>query len=259
MYAWLHDLLCDRKGGTVFTCFSAWHFVYIAAALLAVLLLCLFLKGRDLQIRRKTATILAGVAFGLYVADFFLMPFAYEAIDIEKLPFHICTATCVACFLSRHVRALGRFRVPFALLGLISNLVYLIYPAGVMWHGVHPLCYRVVQTLLFHAVMTAYGAVTLLFDEEKLSFKGFWRHVVTVAGMTVWALLGNLLYEGAAGTYDHAFNWFFVRQDPFGLFDPAVAPWVMPFLNTTLFLLVEVLIIGIACSVRSCRKKTRSA
>lgn len=72
------------------------------------------------------------IAFGLYIADFFLMPFACGRIDIEKLPFHICTAMCVACFISRHNRHLRKYSLHFALLGFLSNLVYLIYPDGVM-------------------------------------------------------------------------------------------------------------------------------
>ena len=173
-----------------------------------------------------------------------------EEIDSEKLPFHVCTAMCVMCFLSWHVRALEGYRIHFALLGFVSNLVYFLYPAGVMWYAVHPLCYRVVQTLLFHGVMTAYGLVTLAFDETGLRPGAFRRDVYTVAGMTFWAMLGNVLYTGSAGTYDHNFNWFFVTADPFGLLPERVAPFVMPFLNMAAFLAVERLIYAVAGALR---------
>ncbi len=245
MYALLHWLLSDRKGGVTFTCFGAWHLGYMALVFAFIAFLCLYLKDKPQAARTRAAVGLIHTVFGLYIADFFLMPFAYEQIDMEKLPFHVCTAMCVMCFLSRHIAALKPYTLPLARLGFVSNLVYLVYPAGVMWHGVHPLCYRVVQTLLFHGLMTAYGFVTLLFEGERLSRQSFRRDMLTVAAMTLWAVLGNLLYTGAAGTYDHAFNWFFVTADPFGLLDRRLAPFIMPFVNVAAFLAVETLTYGL--------------
>ncbi len=245
MYALLHALLSDRKGDTVFTCFGLWHFGYIAITVVLIAILCRYLKGKPRAAGARTATKLIHVAFGLYIADFFLMPFAYEQIDMEKLPFHVCTAMCVMCFLSRHVPRLKSYTLSLARLGFVSNLVYLIYPAGVMWHQVHPLCYRVVQTLLFHSLMTAYGYITLAYEGESLSRQSLRRDLVTVVGMTLWAVLGNILYTGAAGTYDHAFNWFFVTADPFGILDRKLAPFLMPFLNVLAFMAVELSLYGV--------------
>ena len=39
MYSLLHNLLADRKGGKIFTLFGAWHFFYIALAVLAIVVL----------------------------------------------------------------------------------------------------------------------------------------------------------------------------------------------------------------------------
>ena len=113
-----------------------------------------------------------------------------------------------------------------------------------MWHAVHPISYRVIQTLTFHAVMTVYGFLTLCFNREKLSFRKCWKDFLILVGMTLWALLGNTLYNGAAGSYDHFFNWFFVVRDPFGIFDAAIAPYIMPFLNIAVFFAGELLILG---------------
>ena len=242
MYRFLNNLLSDKKGGEIFTCFGLWHFVYIAIAILLFTALFLLLKGKDKSVKDRAMLTLINISFGLYVLDFFLMPLAYGEIDIEKLPFHICTAMCVMCFLSNHVDRLKPFRVHFALLGFISNLVYLIYPAGVMWHAVHPLSYRVVQTLIFHGIMTVYGLTVLVYDGKALSFKHCYRDLAIVSGMTVWALLGNLIYNGSSGGYSHFFNWFFVIRDPFYILPENIAPFVMPFVNIALFFGVEMLV-----------------
>lgn len=242
MYEILNNLLSDKKGGEIFRCFGVWHFVYIALAAVAFTLIFLSLKSKDKDTKDKVMLTLINISFGLYILDFFLMPFAYGEIDIEKLPFHICTAMCVACFLSNHIERLMPLRVHFALLGFISNLVYLIYPAGVMWHATHPLSYRVVQTLIFHGIMSVYGLLTLVYDGKELSFKTCYRDLAVISGMTVWALVGNLLYNGEAGEYSHFFNWFFVIRDPFYILPADIAPFIMPFVNIGLFFGVEMLV-----------------
>jgi hypothetical protein len=60
--------------------------------------------------------------------------------------------------------------------------------------------------------------------------------------MTVWALIGNLLYNGEAGEYSHFFNWFFVIRDPFYILPASIAPFIMPFVNIGLFFGVEMLV-----------------
>lgn len=241
-YPIIHSVLADKKGGEIFRLFTPWHFAYIFIAAAAIVLVCAYARRRGSGAGKKAAAFFGTFAFALYVADFFLMPLAYGEIDIEKLPFHACTATCVMCFVARRVGFLREWRVHFAMLGFVSNFVYLVYPAGVMWHEVGPLSYRVIQTLLFHAIMTAHCFLTLVYEGGGLPFRRARRDLCVVVGMTLWALLGNALYCGTADGYSHDFNWFFVTADPFGMLDKSVARVVMPFLNIALFFAVEMLV-----------------
>lgn len=259
LYPVLHNLLADRKGGEIFTLFSPWHFLYIALAAVAITALLLLMKNRDGKARAELTRALGFAAFFLYVADFFLMPLAYGEIDVEKLPFHACTATCVACFLSYFVPWLGKYRTSFAFLGLISNLVYLIYPAGVMWHAVHPVSYRVIQTLLFHALMTVYTLLLLIWERDKLRLRLCYRELLVTVGMTLWALLGNYAYNGQSEGYDHFFNWFFVVRDPFYAIPADLAPFVMPFLNIALFFAAQMLLHLGLWALRAVKRPSQSA
>ena len=254
MYNFLNALLSDKKGGEIFTLFGAWHFFYIALTFFTVAVVLFLLKNKSADLRRRTTRTFIYIAFGLYILDFFLMPLAYGEIDIEKLPFHACTAMCVLCFLSYRVRFLEKYRLSLALLGLISNLVYLIYPAGVMWHAVHPISYRVIQTLLFHAVMSVYGLTTLVYEYDKIDIKKWYRGLLVVVSMTLWALLGNYAYNGESDGYSHFFNWFFVVRDPFYAIPETVAPFVMPILNIGLFFAVEMLLHMIIWGVKRVKK-----
>ena len=242
MYPYFHELLADRRGGPVFTCFGPWHFFWIALTAAVCILLYCALSKRDAAIRARWLDRLTAMAFGLYILDFFLMPLAYGEIDIEKLPFHACTAMCVCCFWSCHSPRLGRFRASFALLGFVSNVVYLIYPAGVMWHAVHPVSYRVIQTLGFHGLMSVACLLTLIFGDL-----GTWRqHLSVTAAMTAWAMLGNGVYNSEARLY----NWFFVVRDPFGILPAVVSLLVMPVLNIVLFFSVEMVVCALLRRLR---------
>ena len=239
MYGILSDILSDKKGEIIFSCFGIWHLCYLIVVSAVITAVIIYAKKQEKTERQKFSRYFINGAFALYIMDFFLMPFAYGEIDIEKLPFHACTAMCVMCFLSRHHTFLEKFKLQFAMLGFVSNLVYLIYPAGLMWYQVHPLSYRVIQTLLFHGAMVGYGLLVLLFEDYKREWK---KDFAVIIAMTLWALLGNTLYNGQAWGKTHFFNWFFVVQDPFYIFPEHIAPMIMPFLNIVLFMAVETLV-----------------
>ena len=240
MYEFMRRLLEDKKDGYLFKCFDIWHIAFLLITISAIAIVFLLFKNKDDDAKKKMLDCTVGIAFGLYIADFFLMPFAFGEIQIEKLPFHACTLTCLLCFLSRHNDFLGKYKKSFAIIGFISNLAYTVYPAGVMWYLVHPLSYRAVQTLIFHGVMTAYGLFTIAFDKDIVFDwkKLFKQDFVVLALMIVWALIGCYSYTGNYGGYEQWFNWFFVRTDPFQILPPIVAP----FATLTAFLLADVVI-----------------
>lgn len=255
MYGFLHELLADKTGGAAFKCFDLFHICFIVFFVAAAVLLCLFLKNKTEAQRKKAADIAVGTAFGLYVAELFLMPFAYGVIHIEKLPFHVCTTMCVACFLSRHTALFGKFRLQFAMLGFLSNLTYLIYPAGMMWKSIAPTSYRVVQTLIFHGVMMVYGLLVLVYESREFTWKKIYKDLAVVAAMTLWALLGNTLYNHD----EYFYNWFYVVQDPFNAFPESIAPYMMPFINTGIFFAAGLLVYLVLSTVSAKLKKKQPA
>lgn len=231
MYNILRELLADKTGGIAFKCFGFFHICFIVVFLTIAVMLCLYLKNKSSEKQKKAADTVIGIALAVYIADFFLMPFAYQAINIDKLPFHVCTTMCVLCFWSRHSAFLGRFRLQFAMLGFLSNLTYLMYPAAMMWLKLHPLSYRVLQTLVFHGVMMIYGMIVLVFERQEFTWRNIYKDLGVIVGMAAWARLGNTLYNNSEKVY----NWFYVIEDPFGLFPKDIAPYIAPFLNIAIF------------------------
>ncbi len=259
MYSILHNILEDKEGGRIFTCFSVWHFFYIFLAIGLIAVLIHIFNNKEQSVKERVLRTVIAIPFGLYMADFFLMPLAYGQIDIDKLPFHACTALCVLCFMSNHDRILRKYRIHFALFGLLSNLMYLIYPAGVMAYEINALSYRVIQTLLFHSIMVVYCLLALVFDEEGLNIRKCYRDPIIIGGMSLWAMIGNTLYSGAAEGYSRDFNWFFVKADPFGIFSESIAPYIMPWLNVIVFFALEMLIYLVFAGINKVSRRAVAA
>ena len=255
MYDFMKQLLEDKRDGYLFQCFDVWHISFLILLLGAIATVFWLFKDKSDLVKNKLLDCTIGIVFGLYIADFFLMPFAYGFIEIEKLPFHACTITCLMCFLSRHNKFLGKFKKSFAIFGFISNLSFAVYPAGVMWAIVHPLSYRSVQTLMFHGLMVAYGFFTFVFDKDIVfDWKKIFKHDLPVlALMIIWSLIGSYSYTGYYDGYDHWYNWFFVRTDPFGILPPSVAPFV----TLLAFLLADVVIHLIYFAIKKYWKKVK--
>ena len=255
MYSQLHELFKDQVGGTVFTCFSIWHFLYMAIIFGSIVATVCFLRNKSEKAKTRAADIAISIAFGLYMADFFLMPLAHGVIDVEKLPFHACTLMCIMNFWSRNNNFLGRFKTQFALIGLISNIIYVLYPAGVMWYGIHPLSYRAWQTILFHGAMTAYGIFVLVFGEVKLQWKKCYKELILLLVMVVWALIGNTVYSGQWPNYYVSYNWFFVKMDPFGILPANIAPYLAPLIIVSALFFSNLVIYAIYFGIKKLYNK----
>ena len=125
----------------------------------------------------------------------------------------------------------------------------------VTWHAVHPLSYRVVQTLIFHSIMTVYGLVTLIYERESFKLKKIHLELPVIFGMTLWALIGNYVYNGTYGGKDRIYNWFFVVRDPLNVIPTDISPYIEPWLNILAFFTVEILIYLILMGVKKLIKK----
>lgn len=238
MYELFADLLKDHKGEVIFNCFGIWHILFMLLIFIGIISTVLLLKNKTQCTKEKAINITINMVFGLYILDFFLMPLAYGSVDVEKLPFHICTVSCVLCFLSRHNKFFEKYKIQFALLGLIGNIIYVIYPAGVGWYQIAPYSYRVIQTLLYHGLMTLYGILTLAYDDVKLDWKKSYKELIVIVLMTLWAMIGNFIYNSEARIY----NWFFVIQDPFYILPSDIAPFIMPFVMIFVIFFANILV-----------------
>ena len=252
MYDFISGILSKEEGSIVFSPFGKWHLFYLVLIFGAIILAIVILKNKEEKTKKYAINIVINSAFVLYILDFFLMPFSYGYIDIDKLPFHICTMMGLACFFARHNKKMSKYLTQFTMLGLIGALMYVVYPSGVADGKVFPFSYRIMQTMLYHGLVVAHGILSLSFGDIKLEWKKIHKELIAVSMVSFIAVVANVLYSGGdIGDW----NWFFVTSDPFGIFEENIAPYVMPFVMIFVIFMMNTLIYSIYFGMKKLKEK----
>ena len=238
----------DRTTDTFsFKPFSLCHILYMLIIIFGIVTALIVFKNKDKEFKNKIINYTLNAAFGLYIADFFIMPLSQGVISIDKLPFHLCTLMSILCFMSRHTKVFAKFKTSFTILGMIGALMYLTYPAGVI-NGAGEFfdgyTYRIIQTVLYHGLMVAQGVFAIAFGDIELKWSNFKYDIITILCLTVWAMLGNEVYNGVVYgpcdcvegcieevvIYNEQHNWFFVKHDPLYIFPDETDSYYSPFI-----------------------------
>lgn len=261
MYELLHNLLKDHENGVFeFKAFSLCHIVYLTLIIASIVLAIFLFKNKSKEKKAKLVDTIVCIAFGLYILDFFLMPFAIGEVNVDKFPFHLCTSMSIMCLLARHTKFFAKFKTSFTIMGMIGGLMYLVYPAGVPVADGYS--YRIVQTVIYHGLMIAQGVFAIAFEDIDLSWSTLKYDAIAIVALAVWAFIGNTLYSGVLtepcncvdgcihtiNVYDHDFNWFFVKHDALYIIPDDIDIYFVPYV-------MVVVIFGMCALVRFIGKK----
>ena len=141
-----------------------------------------------------------------------------QLIDIDKLPFHICTFISImipfAQFNSKAKNGTS-FREVVACLAIVSSLMYITYPGSALGE-IGTFSYKVVQTFVFHGLVFSWGVLSLTTGSISLKFKNIWKQLVGILIIMVWATFGNYTYDD--------YNWFFLKTSIFPFIPDALMP-----------------------------------
>lgn len=211
----------NAGGGVSIELFSIWHFLYIALIAGGIIGLAFYLKGKSEEKKVKALRILAISALLLYIVDFMLQPFVTSSntLDIDKLPFHICTLMSIVAVFAQFSNKQW-FKETACVLAMAGCMMYLVYPGSALG-GISPWCYKVMQTMIYHGVLLAWGVISLTTGQVKLHFNKIWQPFVGILCITLWAGLGNFCYNGGS----HHYDWFFITGSTF----PFIPKFLMPF------------------------------
>ena len=232
--------------GIKVTAFSASHFVYMFLIFGSIFLIWWRMHHKSAEKKDKTLRVLAYALVLSYLSDFFFHDFVYGGMNIDKLPFHACTVLCPLSAIAQFNRKGDRILEPVVVLAILSPLMYVAYPASI-GEG-EPWCYQAVQTMFFHGVLLAWGVLNLALGKVQLSWKKFWKCVVLLVCITLWAKLGNVLL---------GHNWFFLNEDALyiGLVSGGIIPrWSLMIINPVVFSLASAIVYAVTCPLQ---KKAR--
>lgn len=233
--------------GITITAFSIPHLVYLFLIFGGIFLAWFLLRKKSFETRDRALRFLAYALVISYLSDFFVHDFVYGEMNIDKLPFHICTVLCPLMAIAQFNRKGDRILEPVTALAVLAPLMYLCYPASI--GDVEPWCYQAVQTMFFHGVLFAWGVLNLALGKVQLHWNNCWKSGAALVLITLWAKLGNVLLEH---------NWFFLEEDAFyiGLVSGGIIPkWSLMILNPVVFFLVVLLVYSVVCPLQKASRK----
>lgn len=237
--------------GIKITPFSAAHIVYLVLIFGSVIALGLIFRKKDNAAKECLLRLLCYALVFSYISDFFFHEFVYGGLNMDKLPFHICTVLCPLAAIAQFNRKGDKIREPVVMLAVLSPMMYLCYPASV--GDGEPWCYQAVQTMFFHGVLMAWGILSIALGAVKPNARHIWKSAVLLVGITLWAKLGNVLM---------LHNWFFLEEDAFyiGLVANGIIPkWALMIANPVVFLLAVLALYGVCHMVQAKGKKKETA
>lgn len=235
--------------GIKITAFSLSHIFYLVLIIGAIVLGYFLLRNCTEEKKRGVMRILVYLLVISYISDFFVHDFVYADYDeagnlisagglnMDKLPFHICTVLCPIVAFVQFNKKFQKFLEPVAILSVLAPLMYLGFPASI--GDAEPWCYQAVQTMFYHGILLAWGVLTITLGLVKLDIKRCWTSAILLGCITLWAKLGNILL-------DH--NWFFLKEDAFyiGLVEKGIIPrWLLMIINPAVFFLAVLAVYGI--------------
>lgn len=203
------------------TLFSIWHILWIILIVGLTIGGAFLLKNKSEKTKNTVLSVLAWLAVGIYIADFFIMPFSRESgeIDIDKLPFHFCTLMGCLIPFAQFNKKFEKIKDVIACISIVGSLMYITYPGSALG-GYTPWCYKIVQTFVFHGLVMAWGVLSITTGSTKLEWKKIWKEAVAILIIFVWASLGNTIYSSDA----HHYDWCFITGSTFSF----VPSWVVP-------------------------------
>ncbi len=232
--------------------FNFWHIFYLALIVAGVITAGVFLKKASQKTQSKVFSALAIALCALYAFDFFAIPLynTHECadgtvlymLDVDKLPFHICTVLCPVVAFVQFNEKFYRFREPVAILAIVAPLMYLTYPGSAVG-DLSAFCYKVIQTFLYHGVLLAWGYLNLATGTVKPVFKRCYKVLIGLVLIAAWAMIGNVVYSYNPYDYDASphYDWFFLTGSTF----PFVPKALMPFAVIAAVFCVALMVYGI--------------
>lgn len=246
----LRNIFKDDTFGPKVQLFGVIHIILMVLIFGGAIALGILLRKKDEHTKKIILDVMSAVLVILYLGDFFVHPFmtGADALIVDKLPFHLCTAACWLILLTRiFPKQLASFKTAFYVLGMIGGLMYLTVPTAL--DGNYLICYRSLQTICYHGLVFFIGVFSIFFEESKIEIKNIWHEAIVIAVLDLISVGANFAYGGIKGE-GQTYNWFFSHD-----FYPVESPVLMPFVMFGVLMVMTLSIYGIVYLTKFIAKK----
>ena len=229
MHNFLIHLLEKKEEPFEIAFLNVFHILYFAIILAFSIGLAFYIRKHS----DKTESVLRALTYSLivvYVADIFLQPFVSSdfTMNIDKLPFHLCTVLCPISAFVQFNKKFEKFAEPVAFLAAAASIMYIVYPGSAIGE-ISPFCYKILQTFIYHGLVFAWGVLTLASGQFVPRIKNWYKSLIGICLVAVWATIGNFAYNtsylGNDPDAPQHFDWFFLTGTTF----PFLPPYILPF------------------------------
>lgn len=207
------------------TLYSIWHILYAVTIFAAIIGMAFYLRKKDISTKERLLNIIAYAIAVVYIGDFFIQPlFRDGAMNVDKLPFHICTLLCPVIAFTQFNKRFACIKEPVAFLSIISPLMYIVYPGSALGTE-SPFCYEIIQTFVYHGLLLSYGVLLITTQTVIPNIKNSYKSLIGIGITMVWAAFGNVVYSEEG--WGKGFDWFFITGKTFPFVPPILMPLVV--------------------------------
>lgn len=225
MREFLINLFETREEPFDVTLCSVWHILYVIMIFAAIFGTAWYLRKKDAASKERTLNFMAYSIVIVYVADFFIQPlFRDGEMNVDKLPFHICTLLCPIIAFTQFNKRFEPIKEPVTFLSVISPLMYIVYPGSALGTE-SPFCYEIIQTFVYHGLLLAYGVLMLTTQSVKPNIKNSYKALIGISLTVIWAAFGNIVYSEDG--WGRGYDWFFITGKTFPFIPQVLMPLVV--------------------------------
>ena len=207
------------------TLYSVWHILYVVIIFAAIIGMAFYLRKKDASTKERVLNFTAYSLVVVYIGDFFIQPLFREgAMNVDKLPFHICTLLCPVIAFTQFNKRFACIKEPVAFLSVISLLMYIVYPGSALGTE-SPFCYEIIQTFVYHGVLLAYGVLLMTTKTVMPNIKNSYKSLIGIGITIIWAAFGNVVYSEEG--WGKGFDWFFITGKTFPFIPQILMPLVV--------------------------------
>lgn len=171
------------------------HCLFLIFSIIFVVLICVIFYRKSQNTKEKISNILAIILVSLYIFDFFVQPFWYGGLCIDKLPFHICTLLSILIMFVSFCGKFKKYKSIIVAYSILAAAIFVLAPINYFEHKIAWYSYSIIQPFIYHAILLTWGIFTLITKQVSLKLNEIWQPILGLIPIALWGTMGIVIYD----------------------------------------------------------------